>query len=117
MSQETTDNFWKALRSMQWIDPKPVFYRLYHDADGRPVIYSMEELDMPYVEVDREQYVTADYRVKVVDGQIIKLRSPIQTKKLTPGEDGTPCHPHDVAVVVAQEKPHVNWMIRTYEQD
>ncbi len=117
MSQETTDNFWRVWQSFQWSDPEPVFYRLYHDADGRPVIYSMENLDMPYVEVDQAAYLSADYRVKVIDGKIIKLRPSVQTKKLIPGETGTACDPRDVLVVVSQQCPHVNWMTRTYEQD
>lgn len=117
MSQETTDNFWRVWNSFQWPDPKPVFFRLYHDDQGRPVTYSMEELDMPFVEVDQQAYVAADHNVKVVDGKIVRIQQPVLTTKLRPAPHGTPCDVRDVSVVVDPDKEHVCWSKSTYEQN
>ena len=117
MSQETTDNFWKVWHSFQWPEPRPVFFRLYHDNDGHPVAYSMEEMDMPYVEVDQNSYHIADHAVRVVDGKIVKIVQSISTMKLVPSSHGTPCDVRDVSIVVSTDREHQCWSKQTYEQN
>jgi hypothetical protein len=79
-------------------EPKPVFYRLYYDDQGRPITYSMEDLPGNYIEVDRETYVQGSTSVRVVKGRLIWLTLR-HSEKLRPNEYGTPCHPQDVAIV------------------
>ena len=106
--------FWSILHTMP--EPKPIFYRLYYNDDGTPIVYSMEELPGKYIEVDQATYSLANYNVRVVDGKLIKIIPKTISRKLTPGT-GTPCDPSDVSVVVNETNPHVKWSIKTYESD
>lgn len=106
--------FWAILHAMP--EPKPIFYRLYHNDDGTPIVYSMEELPGKYIEVDQPTYSLASYNVRVVDGKLIKIIPKTITRKLTPGQ-GIACDPSDVSVVVNETNPHVKWSIKTYESD
>lgn len=78
--------------------PQPVFYRLYYDDHGRPIVYTMEDLPGNYIEVDRETYVLSPTTVKVVNGGIVYLTIR-NSEKLRPSDHGTPCHPYDVSVI------------------
>lgn len=78
--------------------PKPVFYRLYYNEQGRPIVYSMEDLPGNYIEIDKDTYHLGPTNVKVVNGGIVYLTLK-HSEKLRPGEQGTACHPRDVAVI------------------
>lgn len=79
-------------------ESKPVFYRLYYDAQGAPVVYTMEDLPGDYIEIDRETYVQGPLNVRVIQGRLVYLT--LRTsEKLVPGNTGTPCHPSDVCIV------------------
>jgi len=101
MSQETTDNFWKALREIKWPEPTPIFFRLYYKEDGGPIVYTMEDLPGNYIDVDRDTYQLASMEVRVVDGKLVKLAQS-KVNKLIPSDTGTHCHPQDVCVIVDQ---------------
>jgi hypothetical protein len=106
--------FWKTY---QWPESKPVFYRLYHNNDGDPVVYSQEDLPGQYIEVTAEQYFEHSYRVRVVDGKLIKQQpNCITTKKLIPGKTGTACHPASVAVVTT-DNPNKKWKLKIYDNN
>jgi len=110
MSEETTRNFWEVMRSFEWPEPKPISYRLYHDADGRPVIYSMEDLPGTYIEVDPETYTRASHHVRVRDGKLVELKPKTSVTKLTKDtHSGMPCDPKDVCVVVDEKQAHTKW--------
>jgi hypothetical protein len=109
---ETTENFWQAWQAWNPEPPKPVFFRLYYDDQGYPLFYSMEDLPGQYIEIDAECYRMSSHRVRVVNGQLVKL-SNNSVKKLVPSETGTPCDPRDVCVVVDQDRPHIKWSLRT----
>ena len=91
MTNETTENFWKVMS--EWVppEPKPIFWRLYHHADGTPIVYSMEELPHAYIDVDPAFFVECDMNVRA--------------------EHGTPCDPRDVCVVVSPDQPNRKWTI------
>ena len=110
--QKNTENFLEFWRSFQWPEIQPVTYRLYHDDEGRPIIYTMEDLPGTYIEVDQATYTHASFDVKVVDGKLVIILPVITAKKLQPSQDqGTPCDPRDVCVVVDYDVKHRKWNI------
>jgi hypothetical protein len=115
MTNKTTENFWQIMSTFEWPEPKPVFFRLYHNVDGTPVAYSMEELPHLYVEVEPAVYHQANMNVQVVNGQLIFKQLNALVNKLQPADHGTPCHPEDICVVVSLDQPHTKWTIVTNE--
>lgn len=114
--QENTENFIEFWKSFQWPDIQPVIYRLYHDDEGRPIIYTMEDLPGTYIEVDQATYIYGSFGVRVVDGKLIILEPAITAKKLQPSQDqGTACDPRDICVVVDYSAKHQKWNITTNE--
>ena len=114
MSRNGTVNaeeFWAILRAMP--EPRPVFFRLYYDAEGRPITYSMEDLPGTYIEIDAETYARAPLNVRVRNAQLVEIKS--ITQKLVPADTGTPCHPDNVAIVVPESEPHQRWSMKTHE--
>lgn len=99
-------DFW---RSYQWPEKKSVSQRLYHDDDGYPLFYTMEDLPGKYVEVTPEQYARASFKVKVIDGQVRIIESNKIVRKLQPGDQGTPCHPKDITIVVGKQEAYLCW--------
>ena len=112
---ETTKNFLEAWHSHVWADPKPVFYRLYHNDNGTPVCYTMEDLPGTYIEIDQATYAQSSPNVRVVNGKITMIKQLVMVTKLQPSKSGTPCNPHDVCVVVTSDQPHTYWNIKTHE--
>jgi len=110
----TPEDFWSVLHNMP--EPKPVFYRLYHDDQGRPLFYSMEDEPGTYIEIDQETFARSATNVRVRDGRLIEITWAITTK-LVPGNSGSPCHPDNVAVIVAEDQPHTRWSKQTYESN
>lgn len=108
-----SEEFWAILRNMP--EPKPVFFRLYHTPDGMPIQYSHEDLPGTYIDVDPTDF--SNINVRVQDGKLIRLANKTTTKKLVPGDIGTPCHPDNVAIVVSESKPYQRWKLKTYETD
>ena len=104
--------FWEEVQGLlkptQLAVPK---FRLYYDDQGKPIVYTMEELEGNYIEITREAYLEATMNVKVQDGKLVKIDSTQAFKKLIPADHGTPCHPDNVAVVVELDQPHILWSI------
>jgi hypothetical protein len=118
MSEETTQNFLSVMQSFKWPEPVPVIYRLYHDEQGRPLIYTMEALPGAYIEVDQPTYIRASHHVRVLDGKLIILPQTARVVKLRPHADhGVPCDSQDVCVVVSSDQPNKQWSLSAYDQD
>ena len=109
MSDMTEEEFWLILHATP--QTKQVFYRLYYNKDGSPIIYSMEDLLGNYIEVDQSTYVLASFNVKVIDGKLVYINPTITVKKLQPSNNGTTCDPRDVCIVVDTDQPHTKWNI------
>ena len=117
-TNETTENFLKAMQSFRWPEPVKVFYRLYHDDKGQPLFYTMEDLPGAYIEVDQSTYVTASHSVKVANGRLIHIESQPRTSKLKPcATDGVCCDPRDVCIVVGSEGSNQQWRFDRNDQD
>jgi hypothetical protein len=110
----TPDELQQLLQGMP--EPRPVFWRLYYDADGKPVQYSMEDLPGTYIDVDPTTYALGNINVRVRDGILVEIFFQV-TNKLVPGNSGFPCHPDNVAVIVAEDQPHTKWSKKTYESN
>ena len=89
--------------------PNPIFFRLYYNDDGTPIIYSMEEFPHNYIEVDPETYARAPFNVRVIGGKLTYIDPVVIVKKLQPADHGTACDTRDVCVVVGPDQPHVKW--------
>jgi hypothetical protein len=105
------DELWSMLQNMP--ESAPVFYRLYHQ-NGVPLFYSMEDRPGTYIEIDAETFARSPLHVRVRDGKLVE-RIWKTTSKLIPSDTGTPCHPDNVAIVVAESEPHQRWSKKTYE--
>ena len=112
MSEMTEQEFWAALAPGP--EPDPPCWRLYHDDQGWPLFYSMENVAGNYIEIDRETYLHPPKHGRVIDGKLVVLNT-CRVSKLTPASMGTPCSQHDVCVVVDADKPHTKWKITTYD--
>lgn len=95
-------------------EPTPVFYRLYHDAQGHVLFYSMEDVPGTYIEIDAETFSRSATNIRVINGKITEITWKT-TSRLEPTDRGTPCDPRDVAVVVPDTQPHQCWSKQTYE--
>jgi hypothetical protein len=118
LSEETTQNFLSVMQSFEWPEPVPATYRLYHDEQGRPLIYTMEALPGAYIEVDQATYIRASYHVVIRDKKLLVLEPKTQVSKLVPDPQvGTPCDLRDVCVVVDSNRPHQKWTENTNDID
>ena len=104
----TDEEFWAALTPIA--DPVYI-YRLYHDDNGVPLFYSMEDLPGKYVELDQQTFANMPSNVRVVDGKLAYLKSSVALK-LQPSNTGTPCHPQNVSVVVSETQAHIKWILK-----
>lgn len=110
----TEEQFWAALSAMP--PPQPVFFRLYHDEQGRVLFYSMEDLPGTYIEIDAETFARQRTNMRVKDGKLVEIAW-TTSAKLIPGDTGTPCDPNDVSIVVSDQQPNTKWSKRTYESN
>jgi hypothetical protein len=110
----TSDQLQQLFRAVP--EPQAPFFRLYHEANGVPLFYSMEDVPGTYIEITPEQYHCNASNVRVRDGQLVEITW-ATTTKLVPGNSGSPCHPDNVAVIVAENQPHIRWSKQTYESN
>lgn len=89
------------------------FYRVYYDDHGKVLFYSMEDRPGNYLDIDRETYERSSTRVRVVNGELIPIKTPISSK-LVPDQSGQACHPANIIVVTGQE-PMQKWNLRYYD--
>ena len=112
----TEEELLEVMRNFKWLDPVPVFYRLYYDENGLPLFYSMEDLPGNYLEITKEQYHQASRKIRVKNNKIVELTGPLPSK-LVPSDEGISCHPEDVSIVVNNSTPHIKWKLKVNEPD
>jgi hypothetical protein len=115
MTNTTTENFLHVMATFEWPEPKPVSYRLYYNDDGTPKCYSMEDMPDKYIEVDSKTYALRPWNVKIQDGKLHIISPAVTVKKLQPGNEGLPCSPNDICVVVTANQPHTKWKLFSHE--
>jgi hypothetical protein len=116
MTNETTENFWKAWSEFEWPTVTTPVFRLYYNEDGSPKCYSMDELSDKYVEVDADTFALRPWNVRVVEGKLTYIQPPIVVQKLKPNtEYGILCDPRDVCIVVPHQHAHIKWNQTTNE--
>ena len=105
----TPEQFFNILSSAPL--PRPISYRLYHDNNGRPLFYSMEDLPGQWIEIDALTYAQAPMDVLVQHGAIVVLPRKSSVTKLRPSSEGMACDPKDICLVVSTNSPHIKWSI------
>lgn len=116
--QETTKNFVEVMSKFEWPEPKSVFYRLYYNDDGSPKCYSMEDLPGKYIDIDLDTYRLRPWNVQVVDNKLRIINPAVTVQKLIKcSNQGIPCDPRDVTVVVDHNQTHIKWMQTNNEID
>ena len=109
------DNFIKAWMEMQstLTEPTPVEYRIYYDLDsGKILDYTTEQREGSYILVEKEIFAQHRFEYVVRNGKLISPNNSIG--KLTPSQNGTPCHPADITIIVADSNAQ-HWKNRTYD--
>ena len=107
------EEFWGILHAMP--EPQTMSWRLYHDDQGQPIMYSMEDQPGTYIEVDAETYARSPWNVRVQDGKLVELKP--QRYRYQPSDSGVACHPNNVLIVVPETEPHQRWNLKIYEAD
>ena len=113
---ETEENFWKAWAEPV-AEPAPVFFRLYYDEHGRPLSYSMEDLPGNYIDIDADTYQLSSHNVRVVDGTLVHIKHKKKVNKLSPSNNGTPCLPGNISIIVDKQQSHIKWSLKSHESD
>jgi hypothetical protein len=111
MNEQEFLDFWQAI---EWPEVKPVYFRLYHDDSGNALFYSHEDQPGKYIDITPEQFALRDLQVRVINGVLTPRRRPVPPK-LVPTNQGIPCYPNDVAVVVSQQQEHQRWKLTQHE--
>jgi len=99
-------NFSEAIKQVQSISKKPIFYRLYYNAEGDIICYSMEDLDFKYIEITAEEFAISNMDVFVKDDEIHKKQLS-SIGKLVPINGGSA----DVSIIAGEPK----WRMKTYD--
>ena len=110
----TEEEFFGIWSSQVQATPKALEFRLYHDENGFPLFFSMEDLPGNYVVVDKEMYLGGPRNIRVVNGKL-KVYQTMFGKKLVPSAQGQACDPRDICVVVSEDYPHTKWNLKHQE--
>jgi hypothetical protein len=112
-NNEIFEEFWN---NYVWPESVPVFYRLYYNDAGEPVVYSMEDLPGKYIEITSEQFAASNPHVRVREGKLVLLQF-ARTSKLIPSDSGTPCDPYNITIVVDENQNSQRWNLKHYENN
>ena len=108
MTEEEFFSIWQSQISAPPTEPE---YRLYHDENGFPLFFSMEQLPGNYIVVDQETYINSPRHIRVFDGKLVVYQTNF-AKKIVPVGYGQACDPRNVCVVVDIEQAHTKWSLK-----
>ena len=112
----TEEEFFGIWSSQVQATPKALEFRLYHDENGFPLFFSMEDLPGNYVVVDKEMYLGGPRNIRVVNGKL-KVYQTMFGKKLVPSDLGQTCDSRDICIIVPEDQPHVKWNLKHQEPE
>ena len=105
-------NFSEALSLVKEPVKQKIEFRLYYDADNKPLYYSMEDSEGDYIEITKEEFAECRYDIVIKDGKIKKV-SGAPVGKLVPSTVGYGTLQNDVSIVGTEQY----WSTKTYEND
>lgn len=106
--------FVECWKTIKWPVVVPVYFRLYHDEQGRALFYSHEHLPGKYIEITAEQFAVQDLGVRVSAGKLIPRTLPAPLK-LVPSDTGITCAINDVSIVTDQQQPNQKWKLKQHD--
>jgi hypothetical protein len=112
------DSFWQAVAELTQnvAETVKIEYRVYYDEHGKILFYTMEDVPGTYLVIDRETYEQSRYDAVVKNNKLIKTNAP-SSWKLAPDDEGTPCHPSNVCIVVdARHEPNTKWTVKVTDE-
>lgn len=86
-------------------------YRLYYDANGKPITYTVENLPGNYITVTAQQYSECRMDVVVIAGQIVKSQRAIL--KMQKSNSGVRCNKYDINLL---DENGIYWDLAAYER-
>lgn len=113
------DAFWQAVTQHDWSEPEvPIEFRIYYDAEGNIICYSMEDLPGDYIVTDQHTFNQFRMDFKVRDGKLIKITHSASWK-LVPSETAEyACHASDVTIVVPTSCSNKKyWKVKTTHEE
>lgn len=113
------DAFWQAVTQHDWRAPEasPEF-RIYYDASGDIVCYSMEDLPGEYIVTDQHTFNQFRMDFKVRDGKLIKITRSASWKLAPCDTAEYACDASDVTIIVSSQ--HLSkkyWKVRTTHEE
>lgn len=111
-SDTTKPNWLLGLEMVQVPAPPTLEFRLYHDEQGQPLFYSMEDLPGRYICIDADTFAQGRYDLRVVDGQIRRAQQS-RPGKIKPSLEGVACHATNAMIVDPTSSSY--WKLQNYE--
>jgi hypothetical protein len=102
------DIFLEFWNNFKWPEPEVLYFRLYHDDQGKPICYSRQVLEGQFIDVTPEQFAIGDINVDVINGVLVH-HAPPPPPKLQPSDRGVMCHKDDVTVIVQHSELAIKW--------
>jgi len=107
----TNVDFVKLITTNANIPVDNVFKLYYNKDSGKPIAYSMEELEGDFIIITKEQYAESKPDVIVQDKKIVHMASINYVRKLIPSESGVACIASNVLIV--DHNSHSRWKMKT----
>jgi hypothetical protein len=93
---------------------RSIEFRVYYDIKtGKILDYTTDDLPGDYIIVEREVFHQHRFDWSVKEGKMTPPKNIIG--KLRPGDNGVPCDPKDVTLIVKGTDPNIKWKMHTYE--
>lgn len=109
------EEFLKAWNNFNWATSRTTLeYRIYYNpVDGSIIEYSNEIKEAPYIIVDKNIWNQNRFEFKIKEGKLVAPKPVVG--KLIPSQDGTPCHPDDITLIVSAGSAATHWKNHTYD--